>query len=501
MAEKHALASDAESAYENGSFKRQRVEYEGVRGHEQSYSQGGSTGTSFIQPPSPVIHVRGVADEAREQDLLHALGEFGPISCITMMPKLRQALVEFENISSAKDVMDYTEGGDAEKIVLCGRPCYFNYSKSKSISKNLNVQVENPPARILLICIINPQYPVTTDILHTIFSKQGHVLRIVIFRKSGLQAMVEFASVEQATQAKETLNGADIYTGCNTLKIEFSRQVESLNVHRNDEYTFDYTKDFPQGNIGVRPPVKEGLLSRPPRPPFPPGRGGMMMHGPRPFPSPPPPMAGGCVLMVYGLHDHKMNCDKLFNILCCYGNVLKIKFLLNKPGAAMVEMDDHVACNTVIQCLGKQTLFGKQLEFSFSKQKYLVDPSSVSNLPDGTPCYKSFMESRNHRFWTPQQSSKNRIFCPTKVLHFFNAPTDFSSEKVNEMCFNCSVDPPVRVKVFPNASRSASGHLEWADPSQALNALAACNHYVIRDAGAKTIFTVKLAFSSMSSAQ
>ena len=29
----------------------------------------------------------------------------------------------------------------------------------------------------------------------------------------------------------------------------------------------------------------------------------------------------------------------------------------------------------------------------------------------------------------------------------------------------------------------ASGHLEWADPSQALNALAACNHYVIRGAG------------------
>ena len=46
--------------------------------------------------------------------------------------------------------------------------------------------------------------------------------------------------------------------------------------------------------------------------------------------------------------------------------VFQIKFLLNKPGAAMVEMDDHVACNTVIQCLGKQTLFGKQLEFRYS---------------------------------------------------------------------------------------------------------------------------------------
>jgi len=180
---------------------------------------------------------------------------------------------------------------------------------------------------------------------------------------------------------------------------------------------------------------------------------------------------------------------------------MKIKFLLNKPGAAMVEMSDHVACNTIIQCLGREQLFGKQIDFSFSKQKYLVDPTSISNLPDGTPCYKTFADSKNHRFWTPQQSNKNRIFSPTKVLHFFNAPIDFSEEKVREMCSNCSVDPPVRVKVFPNAARSASGLLEWYDPSQALDAIAACNHYVIRDAGAKTIFTVKLAFSSMSSAQ
>lgn len=33
------------------------------------------------------------------------------------------------------------------------------------------------------------------------------------------------------------------------------------------------------------------------------------------------------------------------------------------------------------------------------------------------------------------------------------------------------------------ATRSASGLLEWSDPSQALDAISACNHYVIRDAG------------------
>ncbi|PFX20567.1 Heterogeneous nuclear ribonucleoprotein L [Stylophora pistillata] len=461
MAEKHALhESDegyAESGYENGGFKRQKL----ASGEIHRTYQAGGGGNPHYTDPSPVIHVRGVADEAREQDLMHALSSFGPISCVTMMPKLRQALVEFDDVSSAKSLMDYTQSG--QTIVLRGRPAYFNFSKSKSIS-----------------------------------NKQGQVLRIVIFRKSGLQAMVEFATVDQAQQAKDVLNRADIYTGCNTLKIEYSRAT-SLNVYKNDEETFDYTEDKAYEAVGVRPPMKEGLLSRPPGGPYP-GRGGMVMRGPRPLLQQ-SPMAGGCVLMVYGLHQHKMNCDRVFNILCCYGNVLKVKFLMNKPGAAMVELSDHVACNTVIQCMRNQQLFGEQLEFSFSKQKYLVDASTVSDLPDGTPCYKTYANSKNQRFWTPEQSSKNRIFSPTKVLHFLNAPPDFDTEKVKEMCSNCGVEPPVAVKVFPNASRSAAGLLEWNSPSQALDALAACNHYVIRDPAAKTIFTVKLAFSSMSSAQ
>ena len=46
---------------------------------------------------------------------------------------------------------------------------------------------------------------------------------------------------------------------------------------------------------------------------------------------------------------------------------------------------------------------------SFSKQKYLVDASTVSDLPDGTPCYRTYTNSKNQRFWTPEQSSKNRI--------------------------------------------------------------------------------------------
>lgn len=71
---------------------------------------------------------------------------------------------------------------------------------------------------------------------------------------------------------------------------------------------------------------KQGLLS-PPGPPA--------MYGGRGVPSVPPgptvqspmyhtPAVGGCVLMVYGLDKDKMNCDRLFNLLCCYGNVIKV---------------------------------------------------------------------------------------------------------------------------------------------------------------------------------
>ena len=31
------------------------------------------------------------------------------------------------------------------------------------------------------------------------------------------------------------------------------------------------------------------------------------------------------VVMIYGLKPEKMNCKKLFNVLCLYGNVMKVR--------------------------------------------------------------------------------------------------------------------------------------------------------------------------------
>ena len=45
-----------------------------------------------------------------------------------------------------------------------------------------------------------------------------------------------------------------------------------------------------------------------------------------------------CVLMFYGMNGDMMNCERLFNLVCLYGNIVRIKFLKSKDGAAMVQV-------------------------------------------------------------------------------------------------------------------------------------------------------------------
>ncbi|NWZ29751.1 HNRPL protein, partial [Asarcornis scutulata] len=145
------------------------------------------------------------------------------------------------------------------------------------------------------------------DVLYTICNPCGPVQRIVIFRKNGVQAMVEypslpfffggglsihsgspraagclkptflapnsltpptFDSVQSAQRAKASLNGADIYSGCCTLKIEYAKPTR-LNVFKNDQDTWDYTNPNLSGQGNPRRP-------------------GHSPHGPPPLPRPPP---------------------------------------------------------------------------------------------------------------------------------------------------------------------------------------------------------------------
>ena len=70
-------------------------------------------------------------------------------------------------------------------------------------------------------------------------------------------------------------------------------------------------EDYPYRNGPMRssPPLSAELM---------PSGGNNMTGGPG------RPMQQGAVMMVYGLNNDKMNSERLFNLLCLYGNVVRV---------------------------------------------------------------------------------------------------------------------------------------------------------------------------------
>ncbi|XP_062134811.1 heterogeneous nuclear ribonucleoprotein L isoform X2 [Drosophila sulfurigaster albostrigata] len=427
------------------------------------------------------------------------------------------------------------------------------------------------PNHILLFTIINPFYPITVDVLHKICNPHGQVLRIVIFKKNGVQAMVEFDSLDAATRARENLNGADIYAGCCTLKIDFAKP-EKLNVYKNETDTsWDYTlstvatiqtqhrnnnhhhhhhnnqqqhhqqqqqhhqqhhhQQHHQQQL-VAPaqphnlvPFKEPPLLGPGTafPPFgapeyhptqPDNWKGAAIHPTGLMKEPTGVVAGrnapvafaqqgqaqGAVMMVYGMDHDTSNTDKLFNLVCLYGNVARIKFLKTKEGTAMVQMGDSVAVERCVQHLNNIPVgTGGKIQIAFSKQNFLSEVINPFLLPDHTPSFKEYTGSKNNRFLSPAQASKNRIQPPSKILHFFNTPPGLTEDQLIGI-FNIKEVPATSVRLFPlKTERSSSGLIEFPNISQAVLAIMKCNHLPIEGKGTKFPFIMKLCFSSSKS--
>ncbi|XP_038109747.1 heterogeneous nuclear ribonucleoprotein L isoform X6 [Culex quinquefasciatus] len=398
---------------------------------------------------------------------------------------------------------------------------------SRNNNNNINVtdeprrkrEVATRPNHILLFTIINPVYPITVDVLHTICNPNGPVQRIVIFKKNGVQAMVEFDSIDSATRAREALNGCDIYSGCCTLKIDYAKP-EKLNVYKNDtDSSWDYTLDDRQSLVtrGPKPALLgagggNGFAPNFSPPEFHPSENwkptpagthvGLMKdppltrNGPANFIQ--PAQQQGAVMMVYGLDSSTANTDKLFNLFCLYGNVVRIKFLKTKEGTAMVQMGDAIAVERSIQHLNNIPIGndGSKIQIAFSKQNYLSESTNPYTLPDNSISFKDYSASKNNRFLSLTQASKNRIQPPSKILHFFNTPPGMSEDQLLQ-AFTSKDCHPAQVRMFPlKSERSSSGLVEFPSVSLAVAAIMKCNHSAIDHKGTKFPFIMKLCFSS-----
>uniref|UniRef100_A0A669D6I5 Heteroous nuclear ribonucleoprotein L like n=1 Tax=Oreochromis niloticus TaxID=8128 RepID=A0A669D6I5_ORENI len=420
---------------------------------------------------------RGLCEAVVEADLIDALEKFGPICYVMMMPFKRQALVEFSAVESADRCVSC---GAKEPVYIAGQQAYFNYSTSKRITRPTNADNPNSGNKVLLLSIQNPLYPITTDVLYTVCNPIGSVLRIVIFKRNGIQAMVEFESVQCAQKAKAALNGADIYAGCCTLKIEYARPTR-LNVIKNDNESWDYTKPYlvrrdrgkgrqRQAILGEHPSSYGDNGYGPPCPLLPlPGNSRYKLTSldvpdmvSYPLPQSSSSYSGhapSSVAMVSGLHPSKMNCTRIFNLFCLYGNIEKVKFMKSVPGTALVEMGDEYAVDRAITHLNSIKVFGKRLNVCVSKQ-HAVIPSQVFELEDGSSSYKDFAMTRNNRFSSAGQASKNIIQPPSAVLHYYNL----------KLCKELFKGIPNLQKIFsiPSYRDTISGLLEFDSKTEAV---------------------------------
>lgn len=158
-------------------------------------------------------------------------------------------------MESARQLVKVSQENPVE---VAGVPALFNYSTSQSIQRG-GLESERPH-HILALTISNATFPINARVLYrvSLFSTQhccqylifkacsqvGQILRIAVMKRNYIQALVEFDSIKSAVDAKKTLNGADIYEGCCTLKAEFARvrnlyifQISSIFVFSPNQST------------------------------------------------------------------------------------------------------------------------------------------------------------------------------------------------------------------------------------------------------------------------
>ncbi|XP_063692618.1 heterogeneous nuclear ribonucleoprotein L-like isoform X1 [Bolinopsis microptera] len=455
--------------------------------------------------PSRVIQI-GQAEELTEDDIRSALEVFGEIRGV-VSPSRDIFLVEFSTLERSVFFINHTDNhGFLIRFIspdLNYGPAQDLPSAMATFTAKTNTSGAN---HVLEVNVLKPMYPITSEVLHTIASPHGRVSRIVIHNRTEekIESLIEFDSIMSAEACKEAINGADVYAGCCTLDVKFSK-AQSLNVFKNDDDTFDYTdvnpaiaasnrKREPQGpsedNYGDRHDMGRGP-GRPRR-----GDRNMDRSGPGPRGETMGPGGPPAVLMVHGL-DSTMNPSRLFNIFCMYGDVNKIKFLMTKKGIAMVEMKNSRGADNVLNHLNRAKVLGSQISISPSKHREVVVYNSAPGiLEDGSENVQVFVNSRFLRYSTEKKAAKNRLVDPSKILHFFALPLEVDEDFVLKLLEDKGCPTPTSISMHKSEVCSA-GLLEFDSTEEAMDTAAIANHMQGTHKG--TRYLMKIAFTGKKS--
>ncbi|XP_074641870.1 polypyrimidine tract-binding protein 1-like isoform X5 [Tubulanus polymorphus] len=481
--------------------------------------------------PSKVLHVRNVPQDATVADIVMLGVPFGKVTNYVLLTKKAQALVEMEDVQKATAMRDYytmhtpqlrgknvhvqfsnhielkTDSASPQVPLHPSAAGVNNMTQTVLQAANEVVSDENKKT-VLRVIVEHLLYHVTIDVLYEIFRKFGAVQKIITFNKNNtFQALIQMANPLSARLAKDDLNGKNIYNGCCTLKIDFSK-LNALNVKYNNEKSRDFTNNnLPAGDITLDQGVAafgklamhpegfispQGMLASPfTMPGFgatpltaygaaaaTAGEGGTgLMNGNRSGRSAPLipgipngssqlagipgfphhaaalgaglPMPGqqqtGPVLLVSNLNEQKITPDDLFTLFGVYGDVQRVKIIFNKKDNALVQFADALQAQTALTHTDKLKLWGKQIKVAPSKHPVVQMPKE--GQPDAG-LTKDFVNSPLHRFKKPNSKNHHNIFPPSATLHLSNIPLNVTEEQIKD-AFQQTGGSVVAFKFFP----------------------------------------------------
>lgn len=186
---------------------------------------------------------------------------------------------------------------------------------------------------------------------------------------------------------------------------------------------------------------------------------------------------GTCVLMVYNINGHKVNCDMLYNIYSLYCNVNKIKFLKSfeqvAQSTAMIELSPASAAQTVIEKIDQLTVFGQAWHINISKQPTIEFKGRPYSLPDGTESQKDYTFSRESKKFTKNRDNM-RVNEPLNTLHISFIPSNMNADEIWLIFDKLKASSPQKVKIIGKPDKR-SALVEFETISDAAEAIMLCN--------------------------
>uniref|UniRef100_A0A9J8A6H0 Polypyrimidine tract-binding protein 1 n=1 Tax=Cyprinus carpio carpio TaxID=630221 RepID=A0A9J8A6H0_CYPCA len=413
--------------------------------------------------PSRVLHVRKVPIEVSEAEVISLGVPFGKVTNLLMLKGKNQAFIEMASEEAAITMVNYYTTATPH---VRNQPVYIQYSNHRELKTDnlLNqgraqaaLQAVNAvhsgnmslsgtatasdggmmpgQSPVLRLIVENLYYPVSLEVLHQIFSKFGTVLKIITFTKNNqFQALLQYADPMNAHHAKVALDGQNIYNGCCTLRVEFSK-LTSLNVKYNNDKSRDFTRlDLPSGDgqptldptmqtaFGLSMQTMPGALG-PLTIPSSAMTGRMTIHGMA-------PTTIHSVLLVSNLNPDNISPHGLFILFGVYGDVHRVKILFNKKENALIQMADATQAQLAMSHLNGQRLYGKVIRVTISKHQTVQLPREGQEDQGLT---KDFSGSPLHRFKKPGSKNFQNIFPPSATLHLSNIPPSTTDDFLKDL--------------------------------------------------------------------